>query len=180
MATIPSHILDLLQDQFKHETSNHFRYAVRASWAKYRGFDGSGKYFDNESKGELKHAKKVKDYIELRNQELVISPFTYDDPEGFQYLDELYTSALKVEQDTTEKLNFIFTEALAAGDIQTVVWVQELAAYQSIEENEVQSYIDRIVSRGGGGLQVDAIETFREDISAAHDFDTYVAEGLED
>jgi ferritin len=145
---IPSNILDLLQNQYKHETSNSLRYFVRSSWAKYRGFEGAGKFFAKEAEGERGHADKVKQFIEDRNEALQPSPYTYNDPDNFTSFNELFETAFVFEQETTDLLQNIYTEAFKAGDIMTVVWVQELIKEQIEEENLYRTILDRIASRG--------------------------------
>jgi len=176
MGVINSTILALLQDQYKHELSNSLRYYARASWASYRGFENTAKYFRKEAEGENGHAEKVREYIEARNEALLPEGFKYEDTSNFQNFDDLFTTALAVEQLTTEKLENIYAEAMKTGDYMTSNWLKELIDYQVVEENEYQTIIDRIVQRGGGGNQAGAFEAFRKDISAAHDIDVWVGE----
>jgi ferritin len=159
---------------------NHFRYTIRASWARYRGFEGAGDFFEKEAAGEFGHAKLVRDYIEARNEAVLVAPYNFSDDTEFQYFDELFTTSLQVERDTTERLNAIYLESFKAGDIQTMGFVTQMIVEQTEEENIYQTTIDRIVQRGGGGLQVDAFDAFRQDLSASHDVDVWIAERVED
>jgi ferritin len=176
MGVISSNILSLLQAQYKHEISNYFRYTARASWARFRGFENTGDYFEKEAEGEKGHAEIVRKYIEDRNEAIDPAGLVYNDSSLFAYFDELFTSALQVERDTTDKLQTIYKSAFDAGDYMTVEWVMALIKEQVEEENTYQSIIDRIVQRGGGDAQDKAIETFRKDISAAHDIDSFIGE----
>jgi ferritin len=180
MGMLSRNILDLLQNQYKHESANHFRYVARASWARYRGYDGAGDYFEREAKGEKHHAKMVRQYIEARNECVEPSGFEFNEPADFQFYDELFTTALTVEQETTDLLNNIYASAIELGDFMTSTWVQDLITRQIAEENEAQSIIDRIIQRGGGKDQVTAINQFRQDISASHDLDVWLKESLDD
>lgn len=179
MGMLSRQILDLLQAQFKHETANHLRYVARASWARYRGFEGAGDFFEKEADGELAHAKVVREYIEARNEVVRPEGLSFTETSEFGSFDVLFTSALVVEQGTTDKLSEIFQQALTIGDVMTVQWVQGLISEQVEEESLYQTIIDRMVQRGGGGDQVSALARFKDDPAAAHDIDVWLAERME-
>lgn len=172
-------ILSLLQKQYQHEMSNHLRYVARASWARYRGWEGAGDFFAKEAEGELGHARIVLGYIEDRNEAVNPSGLSFQETNEFGSFDVLFTSALQVEQTTTDMLSAIYTQALTLGDIMTVQWVQDLISQQVDEENEYKTIIDRMVSRGGGMNQVTALENFRTDPDAIDDLDRWLAERME-
>jgi ferritin len=90
------------------------------------------------------------------------------------FMDELFVTALDIELITTIMLVNIYSESIRLGDIQAAIWIQDLIAEQTEEENKYQTIIDRIISRGGGAAQVEAIKVFRSDISAAHDIDMFI------
>jgi ferritin len=165
MGLISSNILKLLQDQYRHEMSNHFRYVARSSWARFRGLEGIGDFFDGEAKGEAEHADKVRSYIEDRNEAVAPAPYAFDDPADWKAFGELFTSALEVERDTTERLQTIYAEAIKAGDFMKSTWVQGLISEQCEEENLYVTILDRITARG-------------DDLSACHDIDVWIAERL--
>ena len=180
MGMISSKILDLLQTQYKHESSNHFRYVARSSWSRYRGLEAAGDFFAKEAEGEAGHAKIVRDYIESRNEAVDPAGFDFSDASQWNYYDELFTTAQQVEYETTDMLNNIYSVAMESGDFMTSTWVQGLITEQIEEENLYQTMIDRIVQRGGGVDQVTAINAFRKDISAVHDFEIFLSERNED
>lgn len=177
--TISENILSLLQAQFQHETANYLRYTARASWARYKGFEATADFFTREAKGEHGHAKIVREYIEARNEAVKPEGLVFNNSSDFKFFDELFTTALLVEQDTTEKLNYIYAEAQKIGDYMTVVWVQKLIAEQIEEENLYTTIIDRMAQRGGYGYvgpDSEGFELFRKDPSAAHDIDMFLGE----
>lgn len=180
MGMLSIQILTLLQKQFKHETSNALRYTARSSWARYRGFEGAADFFEKEAEGELGHAKAVREYIEARNEAVRPEGLSFTDPSDFGSFDVLFTSALAVEQLTTDMLHEIYSQALTIGDYMTTDWVQGLIREQVEEENLYQTIIDRMIQRGGGGDQVTALSRFNQDPSAAHDIDVWLAERMEE
>ena len=173
MSVMVMNILGLLQLQYSHEMNNYRRYLIRSSWARNRGLENTGDFFEKEAEGEKTHADKVREYIEARNECLEPPNLDYEDS-ALSFMDELFTTALDIEYKTTDMLVNIYLESVRLGDIQTAVWVQELIAEQTEEENLYQAIIDRIIARGGGIAQNEAIKMFRADISGAHDIDVYI------
>jgi ferritin len=143
-----SNILELLQNQYRHETSNSLRYYARASWARFQGFEGAASFFDSQAGGERSHADKVRKFIEDRNEALEPASYNFNEPSNFNNFDELFISALQIEKDTTELLQNIYLESIRLGDIMTAIWVQDLITEQVEEENVSQTILDRIASRG--------------------------------
>ncbi len=176
MSSVPETVLSLLQAQWKHETANSMRYTARASWARFRGLEGTGDFFEQEAAGEQGHAKLVREFIEARNEALAPEGFAFDEPSAFGSFDALFTSALEVERTTTDMLNAIYAEAVRVADFQTSIWVQQLISEQTEEENLYQTIIDRMVQRGGGSGQDEALTAFRKDGAAIHDLDVWIAE----
>ena len=176
MGIISSNILSLLQAQYKHEMSNHFRYLARSSWARFRGLENTGDFFEKEAEGEKGHADIVRKYIEDRNEALDPVGLNFVESSLFTTFDELFTSAQMVERDTTESLQAIYAESFKAGDYMTCGWVLPLIIEQTEEESLYQTIIDRIVQRGGGIGQEESIKAFRKDISAVHDIDLFLGE----
>lgn len=163
MGKLSAATLALLQDQYRHEASNHLRYESRSSWARFRGLEATADFFHREAKGEAHHARKVQKWIEDRNEELIPEPFEYTDSSQFADFASLFVTAMQVELTTTEKLQAIYKAALNEGDIQLCTQVSELIIEQIEEENTYQTIIDRIVARG-------------TDPGAIHDIDVWIGE----
>lgn len=134
----------MLQEQFRHETSNALRYASRSSWARFRGLEATADFFNQESEGEQAHAQKVKGWIEDRNCALVPAPYSFDEPSSFLDFPSLFVSAQIIERETTDRLNAIYAMALTERDFMLVTAVSELVKEQIEEENLYQTIIDRI------------------------------------
>jgi ferritin len=173
MSAMIMNILGLLQLQYAHEMENHRRYLLHSSWARNHGLENIADFFEKEAEGEKGHADKVREFIEARNETLDSPALRYDDT-VFAFMDELFVTALDIELITTIMLVNIYSESIRLGDIQAAIWIQDLIAEQTEEENKYQTIIDRIISRGGGAAQVEAIKVFRSDISAAHDIDMFI------
>jgi len=163
MGNLSAAALALLQEQYRHETSNSLRYFARSSWARFRGFEATADFFSREAEGERKHALIVQKWIEDRNETLIPEPYSYSDSSSFVSFNDLFSSALEVERLTTAMLNAIYGQALSDGDYQLVTQVSELVIEQIEEENLYQTILDRIQARGN-------------DTSAAHDIDAWIDE----
>lgn len=166
MGKITENVLILLQEQFRHETSNNLRYTIRASWARFRGLEGIADFFDKEAEGESGHAAKVRKYIEDRNEALEPAPYAFNETGYFANVPELFTTALEVERGTTEKLQGIYAEAWKMGDYLTCEWLRDLLMEQIEEENTYQTILDRITAMG-------------EYPARDHDLDAWIAERME-
>lgn len=162
MGNLSAAALAMLQEQYRHETCNEFRYMARSSWARFRGLEGIADFFKQEAKGEHKHSIIVKTWIEDRNEALIIEPLAYDEPSVWATFAELFETAIAVEYDTTQRLNAIYAQALEERDYQLVTQVSELVIEQIEEENLYRTILDRIAQRGN-------------DAGAAHDVDVWVA-----
>lgn len=162
MGALSTSLHSALSEQYRHEMRNHFAYLDRASWARYRGYEAIGAFFDKQACDEKNHADSVRAYIEERNEALVIGNVTVLPFEATAPL-ELFSSSLKLEQETTDTLNRIFSLAFDERDFMTLSWVQALIKEQIEEENTFQTILDRFASRG-------------QDIAANHDMDVWIGE----
>lgn len=162
MGILSSNIRDLLQEQYRHEMSNHLRYVARSSWARFRGLEGIGSFFDGQAADESAHAASVRKYVEDRNEMVLPAPYVFDESMSWGSFADLFSSALEIERETTERLYIIYAEAVKAGDFMTSTWIQGLISEQVEEENIYTTILDRITSRGN-------------ELATAHDIDCWIA-----
>ncbi len=163
MGILSAVLLDMLQEQFRHETSNALRYTSRSSWTRYRGLESTADFFQQEAEGEYAHAAKVRGWIEARNCALVPEPYNYTDSSAFPDYASLFVSSQEIERNTTDRLNAIYAMALTERDYMLVTAVSELVHEQIEEENLYQTIIDRISTRG-------------QDAASVHDIDMWIGE----
>ena len=164
MAALPAEILSLLNEQYKHEMSNYFRYTQRQTWADFRGLNNIAKFFDKEASGEAGHARKVLDYIHSRSESVTIWPYAFDDDGTFNSVTGLFKTALQVEMDTSERIKNIYLIAFDANDLQTCDWLTGgLLAEQTEEEELYVTILDRIGQLDG-------------DPAFVHDLDIWIGE----
>jgi len=163
MGILSATLLSLLQDQYRHETSNSLRYVARSSWARFRGLEATADFFEHEAKDERKHAEIVRKIIEARNAELYPAPYSFDESNDWAAFGDLFTTAQAIERDTTDRLNAIYGQALGESDFMLVIAISELVAIQIEEENAYQTILDRIDARG-------------DDKASTHDIDVWIGE----
>lgn len=163
MGILSAVLLDMLQEQFRHETSNALRYVARSSWARMRGLEATADFFSREAKGEYEHADKIRQIIEDRNCALMPEPYSYADSSAFSRFNDLFASAMEVERGTTARLTMIAQAALNDGDLMLFGAIQPMIAEQVEEENLYQTILDRIAARG-------------DDAASVHDVDVWIGE----
>ena len=56
-------VVDLLLPRLQNEFDAYYFYRAASNWCKNVGFMKAGEYFDNESKDELEHAKKIENFL---------------------------------------------------------------------------------------------------------------------
>ena len=143
MPQIPEPIKAMLDSQYGHELSNHFKYRKISSALEAVGLTGAAGFFGQEAKGERGHAEKVAKYISERNE--AIGSIQIDT--GFEVpldLLSVFRASYNLEVLTTERLIGIYQAAYQLGDIQTVIWLGDLIAEQTEEENLHKTILDRI------------------------------------
>jgi ferritin len=163
MGILSAVLLSMLQDQYRHETSNALRYFARSSWARYRGLENTAAFFEKQAKDEQGHADKVRGWIEDRNMALVPAPYAFDEPSDWTDFDDLFLTGLEIERNTTDKLTKIYQAAFAEGDLLLLAPVMDLLREQIEEESIYQTILDRITARG-------------DDTAAVHDIDVFIGE----
>jgi ferritin len=136
----------MLNEQFRHEQANSFRYFQRQNWAEFKGYVGSAAYYKQEAKGERGHADKILAYINDRNALATLQPFAWDEPNNWPDLIDLFSTALEVERDTTARLTTIYQAAFSEGDIMTVNFMAEMIDEQKNEEAEYTTILDRFAA----------------------------------
>ena len=175
---LSSNILALLNIQYQHEKYNEHRYLVRSSLADFYGLTGIAKFLRNQADGERDHAMKVFEYIADRNEKIGNTQVEFDSPPEDNMLDIL-KGILKIEQDTTAKLNNLYMQANAEGDFMTASWLLTGLIPEQIEEESIsQTIIDRYNSR----LNINTLTgneniTMASEVGAAlHDIDSWIDE----
>ena len=136
-------ILSMLNQQYRHEMGNAFRYDQRHGWADFEGFVGTAEFFKQEADGEREHAQKVLNYMLDRSAKPTIEPIAFDEPSNYPELHYLFESAMGVEVGTTAALTEIYKAALEEMDIMTVNFMAEMIGLQVEEERTLQTILDR-------------------------------------
>jgi ferritin len=143
---LSENILLMLNNQWRHEQANSFRYFQRQNWADFYGYVGSAAYYKQEAEGERGHADKILEYINDRSALATFQPIDFDEPNNWKDLIDLFSTALEVERDTTARLTAIYVAAMAESDIMTVNLMAEMIEAQKDEENEYQLVLDRFAA----------------------------------
>ena len=143
---LSENILLMLNEQWRHEQGNSFRYFQRQNWAEFKGYIGSAAYYKQEAEGERGHADKILNYINDRNALATLQPLAWDEPNNWNDLIDLFSTALEIERDTTARLTAIYQSAFVEGDIMTVNFMAEMIDEQRGEEKEYVGILDRFAA----------------------------------
>ena len=168
MSALSQGMIDLLSQQYKHETANSLRYYQRSMYAEMIGLSAIAAFYKKQAEGEREHADRVLSYANERNVMITISGLTFDDPDINVGTDivKTFESALIVEQTTTAMIEDMLKAARGERDYMTEQWLLDpsgLLKEQAEEGNLYQTIIDRI-------------NQMRNSASLAHDLDVYLSE----
>lgn len=167
MYALSINTIGLLSKQYKHETCNSLRYYQRAIYAEQLGLNNIGAFFRKEAEGERGHADRVFQFAVDRNVIIPISGLAFDDVDMMPGTDAvaLFSSALKVEEDTTAMLEAMLQSARDERDYMTEQWLIDkdgLIKEQVDEESQYTTILDRISNMSGPTL--------------IHDLDVWIGE----
>lgn len=154
-------LLSMLSEQFRIESSNYLRYTQRRAWCDFHGLTGLETFFTQEAADETGHAQLVIEYIMDRSGLIKIEPYEYNGPGEFAKTIDLFTTALEVEQMTTQSLTNIYQQATREADVMTINFMQKMIDKQIEEEKTYQTILDRYTM-------------YPESPSRDHDFDKWV------
>jgi ferritin len=157
---IDTTVLELLQQQIKHENENAIIYSQLRALCITRGYEGSAKLFESQTKGELEHAKKFIQYIGDRGGDAKV------DGGGCAVIDwtclcDAYKLAMSREIETTEKIVNIARTTVLKGDLVTRQFMDWFLNEQIEEEALFDNLIEELENIEKGD---DALRWFDENI----------------
>lgn len=145
-------IAQALNDQYEHEKKNSHRYKARAGWAGVKSLTGIQKFFEKRSCEECGHAEKIYEFLTDRDEQLDLELDSTAEIFPEHILGVLQTS-LAIEQETTDKLAAILTQARTEGDVLTESWLLKGLIPEQIEEEALfTTLLDRYSITGSDHL----------------------------
>lgn len=130
---------ELLGKQVTTERQNEAAYLALMVQADNLAWEGSTKFFGKSAQDEAMHGAKIMGYMNDRGNVPPIGPVNTVKSDG--QLDDMYAFALKLEEQTTDKLVAIYAAAVEEGDFQTA---QFLNWYMDEQTDSVKQMQDRV------------------------------------
>ena len=129
-------IVKLLQERLGDEYAAHYYYNSASNWCKNVGYLKATKFFEDESKDELEHARMLQDYLIDWNVTPVIPKV--DTHKDFSDLVDIINGAYRIEYELFQKYNqnsqVIFSIELSTFDF--------LKNFRDIQNKSVAEYSD--------------------------------------
>lgn len=157
---IDATVLGLLEKQVKHEADNSILYRTLQQLSYVNGYEGAGDMFGEQAKEEMKHMKKICDYIVDRGGEApIVGGCTID--VKFTSLCDLLKLAFSREIETTELLVSISQTATLKRDFVTANFMNWFLNEQIEEEAKYDKLLEEIGNIEDGN---DAIVWFSDSL----------------
>lgn len=134
-------------EQIGHELQNAYIYSNIQSVLKFKGLENLGAWFKHQHEEEDSHANLIFDFINDRNEIVVMPIVSAIDVSKFS-VKELVSLYLKREQETTKRIEELISIAEDDGDRLSYTFLLDFVSKQRAEEDEAQTMYDRVVASG--------------------------------
>lgn len=125
--------LELLQEQIKHELFAERLYYAVATWADWKGFPETAKFFSTHAHEEHEHAMSFVNFIQKRGEHAIF-PDTELPVSDFDSMKDAIEYALEHEYFITERIQNIFACANEEGDYLALEQARKFLQEQIEEE----------------------------------------------
>lgn len=136
-------LLEDVNSQINREFYAAYLYFAMAVYFAEINMEGFAKLTKNHAKEELNHAKKLYDYLILRNEKVTLSRIEAPDTGWTNPTDAIQT-ALNHEKFVSEKIHKLYKDAKDAGDFALEIFMQWYVSEQVEEEHLFQSMLDKM------------------------------------
>ena len=140
LKTLEKSVVDILLKRLSDEFTAFYFYRAAANWCKNVGFMQAGEYFENESKDELEHAKKLEDFMVTWNVSIPL-PAIKEPKYEFNNLFEIVNNAYDIEYALYENYEEDSVKIFKIGDICTFDLLQ---FFRGVQTKSVGEYSDMI------------------------------------
>ena len=136
-------LLKKLNEQMLFEIYSSNLYLQMSAWCGYKGLKGSAKFLKDHSLKEIRHMRKIFDYIQDINALPIID--TIEKPTlEFKDLKHVFEVAYEHEKKVTARINELVDISLSEKDFTTFNFLQWYIAEQHEEEKLFKSILDKI------------------------------------
>ena len=140
-------VADALNDQLNHELDNAYIYLATAAWFAERNFPGFAHWMRIQHTEEMDHAHKLFGFILDRGGKISLDRI--EKPAcDFSTPKDVFASALKLEQETTERINRLYALAVEENDFATQSHLKWYVDEQVEEEKNVSEILAMLAMAG--------------------------------
>jgi ferritin len=132
--------IDALLVRLKDEFTAYYFYRSASNWCKNVGFVKASEYFAAESKDELKHAKKIEDFLVDWNVDVKL-PFIESPQSSFLNLVDVIEKAYQLEYNLYLGYDFTSDEVMTRKEHTTYGFLQ---FFRDIQLKSVAEYSDML------------------------------------
>jgi ferritin len=144
---------ELLAEQVGNEAYSFYLYMALDAYADNLGLDGFAKYFGNAAEEELKHTKKVHQYL-MDTGTVVALPAIKAPPGNPGSMQAAVEAALEHERKITANWQRIAAQARTDADAATEMLAQWFVTEQIEEEDRSVKLLQKVMLGGNAGLIV--------------------------
>ena len=136
-------LLEDLNTQLNREFYAAYLYFAMATYFTEINMEGFAKLTKNHAKEELEHARKIYDYVVLRDEKVNLLRIEAPDTNWNNPIDAI-NAALDHEKFVTENIHRIYKSSKEKGNFALEVFMQWFVAEQVEEEHLFQSMLDKM------------------------------------
>jgi ferritin len=140
-----------LNNQIAMEAYASNAYLAIASWAEQKGFEGTARFFYNQSDEERIHMMKIFRFVNEAEGH-ALSPAVEQPQHEFPNYKSVFETALQHEKKVTKSINELLKIASDENDYRTQNMLQWFVDEQLEEENQIQIILDKLNLIGDNGL----------------------------
>lgn len=143
-------ITQKLNEQLNLELYSANMYLQTSAWSSFNGFEGTSLFLKERSKEEMRHMRRLFDYLGDTGSLPVLSVIAAP-PTEFNSLTDIFQQTYEHEKLITHRINDLAHTAITNRDYSTFNFLQWYVAEQHEEEKLFKSILDKLALLGNSG-----------------------------
>jgi len=136
-------LLEGLNSQINKELFSAYMYFAMSVYFLEINMEGFAKIIKNQAKEELEHAKRIYDYLILRNEKITLLPIEAPVTDWINPIDAI-KDALEHEKFVTDSINKLFEKAKDTKDYAAEIFLHWFIEEQVEEESKFRNLKEKI------------------------------------
>lgn len=134
---------DAINEQINVEFISSYTYLAMSAWCERMNFMGCAAWMRLQSQEEKEHAMKLYEFLADRNATIELKPIPAPSVE-FESLYNMFTLALKQEEEVSESINDLYETALEEKAYATATELQWFLTEQVEEEKTARTLVSQL------------------------------------